>query len=37
MPKTLIDVTEAAQGFLRISGYVFTCLDKIELDKEKQK
>ncbi|MEQ1473111.1 MAG: PaREP1 family protein [Candidatus Acidiferrum sp.] len=35
MPKTLIDVTQAAQDFLRTSGYVFTYLDKIQLDEDK--
>jgi hypothetical protein len=36
MPKTLIDVTEAAQEFLKTSGYVFTYLDKIQLDSDKR-
>jgi hypothetical protein len=37
VPKTLIDVTEAAQEFLKTSGYVFTYLDKIQLDSDKRR
>lgn len=36
MPKALIDVTEVAQEFLRTSGYLFSYLDKIQLDSQKQ-
>jgi hypothetical protein len=36
MSQALIDCTEAAQDFLRKSGYVFAQLDKIDLDKDKQ-
>lgn len=36
MPKTLMDVTETAQEFLRTSGYLFSYLDNIRLDQDKQ-